>query len=524
MADPYAQFADHTGDPYAQFADHPSQSYDSLGNGQIALTGSPAALAAQSPIAGNNFGQNVLIGSGKQFTDMGQALRQMLGLSSNQDVLDKRALDAPVAATAGGEVGQIGTGILTSLPLMAIPGAQTYAGTAAIGSGLAALNPVAGNESRALNAGMGAGLSVGGKFGFDMLGKYLASGAAPAGLTGAQASAASTGQELGMRMTPGQQLGSKALQQFEAKMQSQPWTSGPFNQLGRSNQNVLNSTAASAIGELGNSLDANVLGAANDRLGAVFESVRNPEHVVSVDPQVTGDAINSIDKGVEGLLPGNASIRDNPLVKNFETLTQTGEINGQQLGQLSSKLGKAAYKQMTGPSGDRDLGQALYAVKDHADDLLEQSLSGPQQAEYGAARQQYRALMQLTSRVGTVNPSTGDVSGVMLANRLQQSDRPGFLYGGNQSDLYNAARFAQAFKPIVGDSGTATRLGGLTELPFALPANFAARAYLSGPGQAFVRGAMGASQAVGDATQAALPYAQSGLPGLSGALVPYLTK
>jgi hypothetical protein len=315
---------------------------------------------------------------------------------------------------------------------------------------------------------------------------------------------------MGMRLTPGQASGSRALQQFEAKLESQPMTSGPFNSLKSANQRVLNGTAARAIGETGTAVDSETLERASERLGNVFDSVRTPDRIVIADPRATSRAIDAIDQSVEGLLPGNASIRDNKLVQNLETLTQQGGINGEQLGSLSSKLGRAAYKQMSGPNGDRDWGQALYAVKDHVDDLVQSTLSPEEARTYAAARTQYRNLMLLTSRTGIVNPSTGNVSGGALANKLQQADRNGFLFGQNQSDWYNAARFAQAFKPIVGDSGTATRsmLNSPTDFLLSLPFNVATRAYLRTPAAA--------ASAVAGAPQA---FANSGA-GTRGLLNP----
>jgi translation initiation factor 6 (eIF-6) len=334
-------------------------------------------------------------------------------------------------------------------------------------------------------------------------------GAASA-LTGAQQQAMQQGADLGMQVTPGQQMGSRALQQVEAKLESQPWTSGPFNALKTGNQSVLDRTAAQAIGETAPTVDASVLGRANERLGAVFESVRTPTKQLLVDPKTTENALKQIDSTFEGLLPNEGSIVDNKLVARLAQLTSEGKVNGEQLGSLSSKLGKVAYKQMTGAAGDRDLGQALYAVKDHVDDLVQQTLSGDELAAYTAARSQYRALMQLTSRVGTVNPSTGHVGAGALANYLQQTDRQGFLYGKNQTPLYNAARFAQAFKPVVGDSGTATRLPNLfnpLELATGIPANLLSRLYLSGPG----RGLLQAGAQTPNLLQGAHPLALGGL-------------
>jgi hypothetical protein len=530
------------------------QSYDAV-NGQLVPTGSSAAVAARSPVADTNFGQNALIGAGKFFTDMGLGARQIYGQVADaispqdknlsglitgqqptrtatlqQEAVDKRAIDAPVMGTWGGKAGQIGAGVISAIPLAAIPGANTYAGAATIGGGFGALTPTTQNDSRLLNTGVGAGLGVAGKYAGDKLASWLASRQTTTipvnELTPAQQQAAQAGTGMGMQLTPGQASGNKALQQFEAKLESQPWTSGPFNAIKRNNQEILNSQWAQQIGETGNSVDATVLGRANDRLGQVFDSVRDPSRVLTVNPQATTSTIDTIDQGVQGLIPG--SIRDNALVQQLESVTSTGTANGEQLGSISSKLGKAAFKQMTSPSGDRDLGQALYAVKDHVDDLVEQTLQPSELAEYTAARGQYRNLMILTSRIGITNPSTGNISGANLANKLQQSDRQGFLFGRNQSDPYNAARFAQAFKPVVGDSGTATRTWNIADLPLGIPSNLATRLYLTGPGGAIARGAVNTPALVSNATASTsrfiAPGVQVGLPALGETSVPYLMQ
>jgi hypothetical protein len=355
-----------------------------------------------------------------------------------------------------------------------------------------------------------------------------------AALTTAQQRAADAGTQLGMRLTPGQASGSTALQQFEAKLESQPMTSGPFNTLKSVNQKVLNRVTAAAIGESSDVVDAATLERANERLGDVFENVRNPSRILAVDPTVTATTLDHIDSDFQGLLPGDMSIRANPLVAQLEKQAQTGGINGQQLGQLSSKLGRAAAKQMTTPNGDRDLGQALYQVKDHVDDLLQSQLTGDEATAYAGARQQYRNLMLLTGRSGIVNPSSGNVSGAALANRLQQADKNGFLFGKNQSDWYNAARFAQAFKPIVGDSGTATRSMNTspTDFVLSLPFSLATHAYLKTPAATASAVASGVTNPGRMAMNAAggllnpmlLPAIQSGIlgpsPGLMAAASP----
>jgi hypothetical protein len=302
---------------------------------------------------------------------------------------------------------------------------------------------------------------------------------ASAGLNSTRKEILRAGRDIGMRATPGQATGSRSLMQMEAKLESQPMTSGPFNSIKADNAKTLNKQWAKAIGEKADTVDSNVLARANERLGGVFSSVRD-EVPRPIDPKTFVEKFNGINDEFEGLLPQNLST--NPLVKRLYSYAEKGGASGRQLGDLSSKLGRATHKEMTSGSGDRELGQALGQVKDYVDDLVAQGLSGKQLGKYQDARTQYRNFLTLL-KPGVTNVSSGDVSGPTLANVLARTDKRGFLLGKNKSDAYTAARFAQGFKPIVGDSGTATRmpLQGLTDLVTRVPANIATRAYVSAP-------------------------------------------
>jgi len=332
---------------------------------------------------------------------------------------------------------------------------------------------------------------------------------------------------MGLRRTPGQVTGNQSLQQAEAAMASNPWSSGPFNAMAEANRRATGTAAARAIGEGGDVVDSTVLQNASDRLGQVFDSVRDPNRILVTNPTATQSVLDQIDQDYLGTFAGNTqSIRDNPLVQRLQDMTGSGSINMEQLGAIRSNLGRAAGNQMTSAAGDRQLGQALFDVQGHVDDLIQSNLSGAEAQTYGDALRQYRALRQLTNRVGNINPSTGDVNPVSLANYLQQTDRPGFLMGGNQSDLYTAARFGQAYKPVVGNSGTATRSWSPLSIATGIPRSIASHAYMSPMGQALVRGAAGARIATAPPLpigQAIQPYL-GGLPGATATLVPYLTE
>lgn len=493
---------------------------------------SPEYQEKYGAVSGMNAFQRGLAGAGKAFMDIGRGAKQLTGNMTRAEVDETKALDAPLMSTTAGKVGNIGGNVAIAAPAMFIPGANTYVGAAAIGAGLGALTPVGTNDSRTLNMAMGAGGAMAGKFGGDLVSRWASrpyippalsqqlgadaqaagsasvgagesaaqtavnavpelrvSGGGPnfgsvgedasAGLSEAQRRVMQGGQTLGMRTTPGQATGSRALQQFEAKLESQPMTSGPFNALKAGNARVLNRSAAASIGERADTLDSAVLDRAAQRISNVFDDAAD-DVPRAIDPRQFLERYATIQDSVEGLVDG---FGDHPLVTKLIKFAHKGEADGEQLHALTSKLGKAAYKNMTTPSGDRDLGMALYEVKDYVDDLLQQGMTGQRAATFQQARGQYRNLMLLTSRSSVVNPSTGNVSGRSLANVLQMKDKAGFTYGRNTTPMYNAARFAQAFQPIVGDSGTATRMpfSGMTDIAMRVPMSIASRAYTSSP-------------------------------------------
>jgi hypothetical protein len=301
-----------------------------------------------------------------------------------------------------------------------------------------------------------------------------------AGLTAAQQAILGRGKEMGFRTTPGQETGSRSLQQMEARMQSSPFTSGPFNTLTDANQKILNQATAKGIGVDATELSNPILFKAQRQISNVYNKVGTPE-VRKLDGNTIQNGIELVDNAFEGLT--TQPFRSNIFVKQLQDLAVKGEATGNQLQTLSSKIGKRAKNEMTTAMGDRELGSALFQIKEMVDDALAQGLSAAEKAEFQAARVNYRNLMTIRSNQGVVNPSTGNVSGLNLASALTRKDPQGFVFGSNQTPMYEAARFAQAFKPIVGDSGTATRTMELSPLSMMLaaPTNIAARAYTAQP-------------------------------------------
>lgn len=309
---------------------------------------------------------------------------------------------------------------------------------------------------------------------------------ASAALTEAQKAILNRGKAMGFRTTPGQETGSRSLQQMEARMESNPMFSGAFNTIKDTNQKVLNKATAQAIGVDAAELSNPVLAQAQRQISAVYNRVSSPT-VQKLDQMYVMNGIDLIDSAAEGLT--TQPLKSNIFIKQLQELAAKGEATGNQLATLSSKIGKRAKNEMITPNGDRELGQALFQIKEIVDDQLAAGLSAADQAAFQAARANYRNLMTIRSSAGVVNPSSGNVSGLNLASALTRKDPRGFMEGSNTTPMYEAARFAQAFRPIVGDSGTATRMMEITPLNMLLsmPTNIAASAYTSTPAIAAAR-------------------------------------
>lgn len=337
-----------------------------------------------------------------------------------------------------------------------------------------------------------------------------------AGLTEAQKAILERGKSMGFKTTPGQETGSRSLLQMEARLESSPFTSGPFNEIKATNQTVLNQATAQAIGVNATELSNPVLAQAQRQISSVYNKVSSPT-TQKLDPMYVMNGIDLIDNAFEGLT--TQPLKSNIFVKQLQDFATKGEATGNQLATLSSKIGKRAKNEMTTANGDRELGNALFQIKEIVDDQLAAGLSAEEQAAFQAARANYRNLMTLRSNPGVVNPSSGNVSGLNLASALTRKDPQGFVFGSNTTPMYEAARFAQAFKPIVGDSGTATRTMEYTPLNvlLSMPTNLAASAYTSAPATAMARGMQGGVMPAGVVPTATQELIRKALP-LTGAL------
>lgn len=94
-------------------------------------------------------------GFGKAFVDIGRGVGQLVGAVSQEDIDEAKRLDAPLMRTGAGTAGNVAGNVAAAIPTVAIPGAATLRGAAALGAGMGALQPVASGESRTENTLIG---------------------------------------------------------------------------------------------------------------------------------------------------------------------------------------------------------------------------------------------------------------------------------------------------------------------------------------------------------------------------------
>jgi hypothetical protein len=132
-------------------------------------TNTPATPEKINPTDGMSTGERLLAGVGKGMVDLGRGIGQRVGLVSQKDIDEAKALDAPLMDTTAGKVGNVAGQVAAFAPTALIPGANTAAGATLIGAGTGALQPTATGESVGTNAAFGA---VGG-FAGNKLGKAI---------------------------------------------------------------------------------------------------------------------------------------------------------------------------------------------------------------------------------------------------------------------------------------------------------------------------------------------------------------
>lgn len=431
-----------------------------------------------------SIGQNLLAGAGGGLYGLYLGAKQLLGQATPQEIADHKKAMAGLRSTTAGTIGDIGGQVVAgALPtVLAGPAAATYAGSAAIGAGLGALQPTDKEGERANNMIMG---GVGGVAG-QAIGRGIGKLLKPIPRAIDNSVGVDAAQRIGMQLTPGQRTGSTGLQQVEAVLSRTPGSAGMFDRIKDLNQVKLNAAAANSIGENADTLGEDVIAKASQRISQQFNELSAKSKVSLGDD--FANLVGKLQSNNDKLGPFRNPQVDG-LIEKSTRLAQMKDIPGDVYQVIRSELTSAADDAYR--SGNSAAGKAMKDIRNALDDAAKKGLSEADQKLWDATRSQYAHLKTLvkgnTIEAGNVKPN-------LINNALAKFNPQMYKSGQINSPLNDIGLVSQNFKQAVPNSGTPERTAmqnmmfgnPITGIPSMALANLYARAYLSNPGQSYM--------------------------------------
>lgn len=402
--------------------------------------------AMADPTASSSFAQNAIEGAGKAFSDAGRGVAQIFGAKNQAAIDDSKKLDAPLMDTGGGLTGNIGANIaMTALPGAA---ATTIPRAAAMGGLLGGIQPVASDESRLQNIGVGAAGGGVGQAAANTVGRLIKP--VQSKLNEPLTDLAKKAEDLGINLTSAQKTGSKPLKILDAVFENMPFTADTQAVIKETQRKAFTKAALNSVGENAELATPDVMRAARERIGGEFNRLTEGNKIKLGDAFL--DAVGTVESKITPFSKGVRSAVDDAI-----ELAAKGDLSGREYQTVRTSLGNAAKSAWATNS---ELGQALKTFKGALDEAASQSIPQADKAAWNTARAQWSNLKVLEKAAAPTSADAvaGNVSAAKLAHALKSADPKGFVYGSRSGDLGDLSRIGQAFiKDQIPDSGTAQR-------------------------------------------------------------------
>jgi len=385
-------------------------------------------------------------GYGKAAPDIALGLGQITGLASDEDVEERKRLDAPLMNTGGGITGNIAGNAMLFAPTAAIPGAGTLPGAAVIGAASGAVQPVGKDESRSANAMVGGLMGAGGQLAGRVVGRGLKPISSRLGPEEAQLAQAA-GRE-GIPLTAGQQTGSRPLQIAESVMENLPMTSGSQIAAREAQQRAFTAAALRRAGIKGDSAGGRVLSEQKQFLGSALGDIAENSKL-SFDDMLT-TKLNRIAQDARQHLPPAAAAKiDDSINAVFSQVGEGNAMTGTNYQGWREPLRQLAK------GGDAE-GHSYGQIRRALDEAFGAQVADPAWPDLS---RQYANLKTITQAMGGPGnlPATGQIPPSQLGAALSNSiGREGKALG--RGDLNELSRIGQTFvKDQIPNSGTAQR-------------------------------------------------------------------
>lgn len=374
-------------------------------------------------------------GYGAAVPNLAAGIGQRLGLVDQTSIDARKRLQGPLMDTGAGFTGNLAGNVAAAVPTTAIPGANTVAGAALIGSGIGAAQPTATGESAALNTALGAVGGAAGQYGAQKLGGWLAGRAGAKAAQGAQNTVRDAtlraGQEAGYVVAPSNanpNAWNRLLQGIAGK-------TAAGQRAALMNQSTTNKLARQAIGLVDDTpLTPEVLAGVRQQAGDAYEVLRQFDDI-ALDSQYVDDVLKAAKPYTDTVaeLPELASAEAKGMIQMAlrERISGNGLIAATRL--LRDKA-DMAYR-----AGEKQMGRLLKGISNAMEDAAERHLA---QTGDEAAAEAFKGARQLIAKTYTIENSLNPGTGNVIASKLAAQVAKGKPLTG---ELKIAGKFAAAF-------------------------------------------------------------------------------
>ena len=382
----------------------------------------------------------------------------------DQMVRDREAqyqADRAAAGRTGLDAGRLAGGVAATLPAAIIPGGATIVGSAAIGAGMGALQPVTAGEfwvEKMKQAGLGA--AAGG-----------AGGAISQGISRILSPQTGAAQRMlmaeGVELTPGQVAGGMA-KRIEDAATSVPIMGGKVAQAQQRAVESFNRAAINrGLGEIGEKLPDGMVGReaieyAGKKIGDAYDPLL-ARMTLRADQQFIADSTALAQNAQAALAPERAQQLANILqTKLGRHMSGQGTMTGQKFKLADSELGRLARQFSSSADADqRMLGETIRDMQSVMRDAL--ARSNPRLApELRKIDKAFATNLRVERAAASVAATDGVFTPAQLQNAVKALDSSGrkrqFARGNALlQDLADAGK--EVLPSAVGNSGTADRAG-----------------------------------------------------------------
>lgn len=428
-----------------------------------------------------------LAGAGRSFVNTAEGIGQLRGTVSQQQVDDRRRLDADLMGTTGGVVGNIGGDVAQ----LFVPGgaiakgarafgvarsAIPFAAAATEGAAFAGLQPVASGESR------GGNMAFGGAFGVAGQGIASALGRAANGVIQNPAVREAIGtarDRFGVNLSLRQALDTPFLNTVGSALDKLPLSGAHGAAMAQ--RADFNRAVSNTFGENAGAITPDVYAAAKARIGQVFETL-SARNELPLGPDLM-DRLSGVLKEAQDFGDPATSRAVQSALDRVIAQSQNGVLPGRAYQSLDSSLGQIMKN---GGEKAHYFGQ----VRDALREAMDGAISLGDQAAWQGARQEWRSLKTVRDLV-----AKADESGISPRSLLGRVTASGAgkeaAASGRAGQLGDLALLGQRLADKSPDSGTAQRVLTYSTLGLGGLGSQSENPYVSGLGNLALAAAAG---------------------------------